>query len=220
MKNYKKMKQFLSLTITLFISLTGISQNSDTAKRLLDEASSTISNYNNVYIEFDYTLINKSADVEQNNKGDLTIQGNKYTVNFFGTTQIHDGSKTYTIIPENEEVNVSLADADEENIITPSKFYSFYKKGYTYSLDNQKQIGNKQIQFVKLIPIDSHSDIAEILIGIEIKSKHIYKIIEIGKNDTQTILSIIKYLSNQNLNENIFVFDNKKFESLGYIIND
>lgn len=214
------MKQFLSLTITLFISLTGISQNSDTAKRLLDEASSTISNYNNVYIEFDYTLINKSADVEQNNKGDLTIQGDKYTVNFFGTTQIHDGSKTYTIIPENEEVNVSLADADEENIITPSKFYSFYKKGYTYSLDNQKQIGNKQIQFVKLIPIDSHSDIAEILIGIEIKSKHIYKIIEIGKNDTQTILSIIKYLSNQNLNENIFVFDNKKFESLGYIIND
>lgn len=214
------MKQFLSLTITLFISLTGISQNSDTAKKLLDEASSTIRNYNNVYIEFDYTLINKSADVEQNNKGDLTIQGNKYTVNFFGTTQIHDGSKTYTIIPENEEVNVSLADADEENIITPSKFYSFYKKGYTYSLDNQKQIGNKQIQFVKLIPIDSHSDIAEILIGIEIKSKHIYKIIEIGKNDTQTILSIIKYLSNQNLNENIFVFDNKKFESLGYIIND
>ncbi|MEN8124099.1 MAG: outer membrane lipoprotein carrier protein LolA [Bacteroidota bacterium] len=214
------MKQILSLGITLFISIIAYSQITENAKDLLDEVSTTISNYDNVYIEFDYTLENKAADVEQKNEGDLTINGNKYKVNFFGTIQIYDGSKTYTIIPENEEVNVSSSNSDDENTITPSKFYSFYKKGYTYNLDKKKQINGKQIQYVKLIPIDSNSDISHILIGIETKSKHIYQIIEIGKNETQTVLSVKKYIINQDLNKNIFVFDNKKYEDLGYIIND
>ncbi len=214
------MKQILSLTLTLFISIITYSQNADDAKTLLDEVSSTMNNYDNVFVEFDYTLENKAADVEQKNKGDLTIQGNKYNVNFFGTTQIYDGSKTYTIIPENEEVNVSTENSDDENTLTPSKFYSFYNKGYTYSLANQKQINGKQIQFVKLIPIDSNSDVADVLIGVETKSKHIYQIIETGNNETQTILLVKKFLINQNLNDNLFIFDTKKYESLGYIIND
>jgi hypothetical protein len=214
------MKNIFNLSIVLFISLISYSQNADDAKILLDEVSSTMNNYDNVYIEFDYTLENKAADVEQKNKGDVTIQGNKYLVNFFDTTQIYDGSKTYSIISENEEVNISTESIDDENTLTPSKFYSFYKKGYTYSLDKQKQINGKKIQFVKLIPIDSNSDIAEVLIGVETKSKHIQQIIETGNNETQTILMVKKFLVNQNLNNDIFVFDNKKYESLGYTIND
>ncbi len=214
------MKKYLNLTIALLISIITYSQNTNTARNLLDEASSKMSSYDNIYIEFDYTLENKAADVEQNNKGDLTIHGDKYKVNFFGTTQIFDGSNTYTIIPENEEVNVTPAGLEEDNTITPSKFYSFYKKGFTSSLENQKQIKGKQIQYVKLIPIDSNSDIAKVLIGIETKSKHIYQIIEIGKNETQTILSVKKYIINQNLDDNIFVFDNEKYKNLGYFIND
>ena len=111
------MKNIFNLSIVLFISLISYSQNADDAKILLDEVSSTMNNYDNVYIEFDYTLENKAADVEQKNKGDVTIQGNKYLVNFFDTTQIYDGSKTYSIISENEEVNISTESIDDENTL-------------------------------------------------------------------------------------------------------
>ena len=213
------MKKILLILTVLFQTFI-FAQNEAAAKKLLDDVSSNIQKYDHIYIKFDYSLVNKEAGVEQNNHGDLTIQGEKYNVNFFGTIQIFDGDKTYTIIPENEEVNISAASDDNEDTLTPQKFYTFYKKGYSYSLGNKKQIKGKNIQFVKLIPIDSNSDIAEVKIGIDQKSNNIYTIIEKGKNETLTILTVKKFKTDQKIKDDLFKFDRKKYEDLGYMIND
>ncbi len=214
------MKNILNLTFVIFTFFTAFSQSGEEAKKILDEVSDKMSSYNSVYIEFDYILENKTEDVQQEMNGDVILQGDKYIVNFFGSTQIFDGKKTYTIIPENEEVNISNADIDSNNTITPSKLFSFYKSGYTYNMGELKNMKGKKIQFVKLVPIDSNSEIASVLVGINNKTKHIYVIKEIGKNGTDTILTVKKMKTNQNLNDNIFLFDQKKYENLGYIVND
>lgn len=104
----------------------------------MDEASETMSQYENISVDFDYVLDNRAEDVTQELSGSVLLKGEMYVVNLFGSTQIYDGNKTYTIIPENEEVNISDADVNDENTFTPSKFYSFYKSGYTYVMGEQK----------------------------------------------------------------------------------
>ena len=204
----------------IFTFFTAFSQGGEEAKKILDQVSDKMSSYENVYIEFDYILENKAEDVQQDMNGDVILQGEKYIVNFFGSTQMFDGTKTYTIIPENEEVNISIADIDDNNTITPSKFFSFYKSGYSYSIDELKNIKGKKIQFVKLVPIDSNSEVASVLVGINNKTNHIYIIKEIGKNGTDTTLTVKKMKTNQNLKNTLFLFDQKKYEDLDYIIND
>ncbi len=212
-------KDFVIFTIAFFTIGMVFSQNGVSAKKLLDGVSNKMSSYNNVFVDFDYVLDNKSEDVQQEMSGDVVMQGDKYVVNLFGSTQIFDGSKTYTIIPENEEVNISDADIDSDNTFTPSKFYSFYKNGYTYFLDEIKKVNGKQIQFVKLIPIDSNSEIDSILVGIDLRTEHIYQIIEIGKNKTQTILTAKEIKIDQNLDSSMFRFNEKKYTELNYLIN-
>ncbi len=212
-------KDFVILTIAFFSISMVFSQNGVSAKKILDGVSDKMSSYNNVFVDFDYVLDNKSEDVQQEMSGDVVMQGDKYVVNLFGSTQIFDGSKTYTIIPENEEVNISDADIDSDNTFTPSKFYSFYKNGYTYFLDEIKKVNGKQIQFVKLIPIDSNSEIDSILVGIDLRTEHIYQIIEIGKNKTQTILTANVIKTDQNLDSSLFRFNEKKYKELNYLIN-
>jgi len=212
-------KDFVILTIAFFSISMVFSQNGVSAKKILDGVSDKMSSYNNVFVDFDYVLDNKSEDVQQEMSGDVVMQGDKYIVNLFGSTQIFDGSKTYTIIPENEEVNISDADIDSDNTFTPSKFYSFYKNGYTYFLDEIKKVNGKQIQFVKLIPIDSNSEIDSILVGIDLRTEHIYQIIEIGKNKTQTILTANVIKTDQNLDSSLFRFNEKKYKELNYLIN-
>ena len=197
-----------------------MAQSDQTAKSILDKASSTMSAYSNLSMDFDYVLDNKAEDVKQEMSGDVMINGEKYVVNLFGSTQIFDGSKTYTIIPENEEVNISDEDLDEESTFTPSKFYSFYESGYTYKMDEVKQIDGKKIQFVKLTPIDTNSEVTNILVGIDTKTNHIYQVIEIGVNQTRTILTAKNIKTNQELNAAIFAFDQKKYEELNYMINN
>ncbi|NOQ92150.1 MAG: outer membrane lipoprotein carrier protein LolA [Flavobacteriaceae bacterium] len=213
------MKRYIIFTITVFTFLTTFSQNDARAKKILDKVSKTMSSYDNVFIDFEYVLNNKAEDVQQELNGDVILQGEKYMVNLFGSTQIYDGSKTYTIIPENEEVNVSNADIDSENTVTPSKFFSFYKSGYTYTLGELKDMDGKKIQFVNLVPIDTNSEVLSVLVGVDLKYDHIYQIIEIGKNGTDTILTAKQMKTNQNIDSSLFLLDEKKYEDLGYIIN-
>ena len=211
---------WIGLVLTVFWSGLTMAQSDQTAKSILDKASSTMSAYSNLSMDFDYVLDNKAEDVKQEMSGDVIINGEKYVVNLFGSTQIFDGSKTYTIIPENEEVNISDEDLDEESTFTPSKFYSFYESGYTYKMDEIKQIDGKKIQFIKLTPIDTNSEVTNILVGIDTKTNHIYQVIEIGVNQTRTILTAKNIKTNQELNAAIFAFDQKKYEELNYMINN
>ncbi len=210
----------MGLLLTVFWSNQALAQNDGAAKSILDKASNTMSAYSNLSMDFDYVLDNKAEDVKQEMSGDVMLEGDKYVVNLFGSTQIFDGSKTYTIIPENEEVNISDADVDEENAFTPSKFYSFYESGYTYTMDELKQVNGKKIQFVKLTPIDTNSEISHILVGIDTKTNHIYQVIEIGVNETRTILTAKNIKTNQEINGSVFSFDQKKYEELDYMINN
>ena len=220
MKKNKIMKKLISVIVVVLTFVSTVAQNQEDPKLLLDRVSKKMNSYENVFVEFEYVLDNKSEDVQQEMSGDVLLQGEKYVVNLFGTKQIFDGSKTYTIIPENEEVNISVADIDSDNTFTPSKFYSFYKNGYTFKLDELKKISGKQIRFVKLIPIDTNSEIKSIFVGIDLTDEHIYQIIENGKNGTDTILTAKNIISNQKFEEDQFSFDEKKYKDLNYIINN
>lgn len=211
-------KQFLIIAFLVFI--TQLYAQNNAGKALLDKVHDNIKSFKNVVIDFDYTLENKAENVKQTNSGKASLEGEKYRVDLFGTTQIFDGFKTYTIVPDNEEVNISDSEENSENTITPSKFYSFYQNGYTYKMLGAKSEGTKKLEFVQLDPIDTDSDTEKIVIGIDSKKNQIENITETGKNGTQTILSVKKFLSNQTLPEDTFKFDTKKYTSMGYLIND
>ena len=106
--------------------------------------SDTMSAYNNIYIDFKYNLDNMAENINQETKGNVTIAKDKYLLNYLGATKMYDGSKTYTIIPENEEVTIEK-NANEETAITPSRMLTFYKKGYKYKWNIQQNIRATQI---------------------------------------------------------------------------
>ena len=57
------------------------------------------------------------------------------------------------------------------------------------------------------------------MVGIDTKNNHIYQIIEIGTNQTRTILTAKNIKTNQQIDASVFAFDEKKYEDLNYMIN-
>lgn len=207
------------LLIVLFLGLTTVfAQNEQKAEQLLDEVSTKMTTYETLYIEFRNNLDNNSENVHQVTKGNASLKGDLYSVNFLGATTVFDGKNTHTIIPEDEEVNIS--EPSEEDDITPAKFFSFYKDGYNYKWDILQNVNGRKIQFVKLIPIDSDSELKYVLLGVDLKTKHIHKLIQTGKNGTDITLTIVKFKTNIELPSKMFEFNRKKYEDDGYIIND
>ncbi len=195
----------------------GFSQSTDKAETLLNEVYNKAKSYDNIAIDFKYVLSNESENIKQETRGDVTMSGEKYKLNILGATRIFDGKTMYTISPEDEEVTVSSNNTEDENTITPSKMLSFYKDGYTYKMDIVQNVKGRKIQYVKLFPIDSNSEISSILLGIDANTKHIYNLIETGKNGTQTTLTVNSFKTNEPLSKSLFTFDKSKYKD--YYIN-
>jgi outer membrane lipoprotein-sorting protein len=212
------------LTLLIIIGLTASAQTKKEdrkedkkAKVLLDQVTAKIKQYKNIVIEFKYSLNNAKENVNQENKGTVTMQGNSYILNFVGVTKMFDGKKIYTINPEDEEITISKFDEKNENVITPSKMLTFFNSGYKFDWNISQVVNGKKIQYIKLIPTSNKDHRKEILLGIDVLSKHIYNVIEIGKNGTRTTLIVNSFKTNQSLPNNQFIFDAKKYPN--YYIN-
>jgi len=213
------MKEIVVLLVTIMLSATTFAQGDAKSGQLLDVVSEKMNSYENIYVEFNYKLHNAEENVNQETRGNVAMKGDLYNVNFLGVNQLFDGKKVYTIISEDEEVNISDADAEDAETLTPSKFFSFYKNGFTYSWDVLENMNGRKIQFVKLIPIDSNSEISSVLLGVDVKTNHIYRLIETGNNSTVTTLTITKFKTDQPLSSKLFLFDEDKYKKEGYLIN-
>ncbi len=209
----KKLVFILAAILTFNIQ----AQSSQKAEKLLNEVSSKVKSYDNMVIEFKYALENAAENVSQETRGDVSIDGEKYVLNLMGTTQMFDGKKIYTIIPEDEEVNISTYVEEDSNSITPSKMFSFYEDGYNYAMDITQNVKGREIQYVKLTPKDSKAEIKNILLGIDKQTKHIYNLIQTQDNGTKITITVKSFKTDQPLAQNLFTFNEDRYSN--YYIN-
>jgi outer membrane lipoprotein-sorting protein len=210
------MKKLALIVLTLFIGLQVQAQDKK-AKELLDQVTAKVKSYTNITIDFKYTLQNTKENINQESKGNVILQGNLYYLNFMGTTKIFDGKKTYTIVPEDEEITISKFDEKADNAITPSKMLTFFNSGYKYSMDILQNVKGRKIQYIKLVPNNAKDARKEILLGIDTQTKHIYNLIEVQKNGTKTTLTVNSFKTNQPISKNQFTFTESKYPN--YYIN-
>jgi len=211
------MKKLGIVFALLLVTSISNAQSSNKAKALLDEVYAKVKSYDNIFVDFKFDLNNAEAGINQETRGDVTLAGEKYIFNYLGSQQLYDGNKVYTIIPENEEVTIDDL-AEDENSMSPSKMLTFYRTGHNYAMDILQNVQGRKIQYVKLTPIDSDTEIKSRLLGIDSETKHIYKLIETGKNGTKTTITVNSFKTNQPLSKTLFTFDEAKFKEKDYYI--
>jgi outer membrane lipoprotein-sorting protein len=217
------MKKTGILFLSLFIAAVSFSQTDEEAKSLLDEVSTKMGSYKNMYIGFSQTLSNKDAGIKEGDeppiRGEINLQGEKYSLNYLGNQFIYDGKKLHII--NHDEKEVSITDNDlggDDGFIYPSKLLTFYKEGYTLQMGKQQNTKGRNIQFVTLNPIDSNSEIVKVELAIDAKTKHIYKLIQTGANASKTTFTITEFKKNEDLSESFFTFNKSKYLSKNYTI--
>jgi len=217
------MKKITILFLSIFLTTVTFSQNSEKAKSLLDEVSNKMGAYKNMSIDFSQTLSNEDAGILEGDeppiRGQISLHGEKYSLNYLGNKFIFDGKKLYVI--NNDEKEITITDGDmngDDGFIYPSKLLTFYTEGYNFEMGNLKNLKGRKIQFVTLNPIDSKSDIVKVELAIDAKTLHIYKLIQTGSNGSKTTFTITEFKSNQALSSNYFSFDEEKYKKLKFTI--
>ena len=213
--------------IYVFLLLGSISQifaqQANKAKNLLDEVSNKMGAYTNMQIDFKSSLSNADAGIAEGDEspiiGSITLEGEKYNLSYLGNNFLFDGKKLYIINHEEKEISTNDGDFDDtDGFIYPSKLLTFYKEGYNYKLGKSIKVKGKKIQIVVLTPIDSDSEIVKVELGIELKTKHIYKLTQLGANSAKTTFTITSFKKNQQLQKDTFLFNKDTYLKKKYSI--
>jgi outer membrane lipoprotein-sorting protein len=215
-----------NIKIVFFLTVFGIINTSfaqNNAKTLLDQVSETMGAYTNMQISFVSSLSHEDAGINEGDEdpisGKISLEGEKYNLEYLGNNFIFDGTKMYVINHEEKEIAINDGDFDvEDGFIYPSKLLTFYKEGYTFSMGKLRTVRGKKIQFVELTPIDSNSEIVKVELGIELETKHIYKLSQLGANSSKTTFVITSFKSNQTFPENTFTFSKEEYLKKSYSI--
>ncbi|WP_294824740.1 hypothetical protein [uncultured Flavobacterium sp.] len=91
--------------LSLFLLIAAVplqAQDSAKAKTLLDQVSAKVKGYQNITIDFKFSVSNPKKNLNQESKGVVVQKGNQYVLSFMGMTRIFDGKKVYNIVPEDE----------------------------------------------------------------------------------------------------------------------
>ena len=201
------MKKQINVLLILLISSITLAQEQQRAEALLDEVSENLAQFNNIAITFTYELVNRKELIQQKEKGSLIVEGDAYLLKLMGIDQLSDGINKHTINADNEEVLIEPLSNGFDEGLSPSKIFSFYNQGYRFEWDIlQPLYGGRKIQYIKLIPIDTYAQASYLLLGIDTKTKNIYKLIEVGNDGTETTLTIGSFKTNVEIPTNTFVF--------------
>jgi outer membrane lipoprotein-sorting protein len=193
-------------------------QGYEQAKNLLDRVSKEMKRKKNIRFDFTYVLENKKEQIRQEMEGNVTLAGDQYRLSFLEAIQLFDGTKTYTIVPENKEITISYPEEEEDVSISPSKLLSFYEVGYGYEWDIQQRVMGRNIQFIKLLPTETSEEVKYLLLGIDVGRLQVYRLIEVGINQTLTTLTLKSQEFNITLPEDYFEFNAAEYPN--YYINE
>ena len=196
----------ISLFTTQIICFAQIS-NDPAAKKLLDEVSAATDAHEAIYISFEYNLNNKSENIQENTYGELTLKKNQYTLSFMGINQISDGENIWTIMKDDEEIQISEIDLDDENTLTPSNLLKMYEEGFIYQMKER----NGKLQTIELLPENADNlDYIKIHLTIDTQLKQIKKLKQFGNNQTESEYVIKEFLPTT-IDNNSFILNSSDF---------
>ena len=94
----KKIKKYILPFISIFFfSQIIVAQKDANAKKILDAVSATMTSYKNMQITFKSSLSNEDAGIKDGDEpaipGKILLSGEKYKLDYLGTTFIFNGAK-------------------------------------------------------------------------------------------------------------------------------
>jgi outer membrane lipoprotein carrier protein len=190
---------FLAINFVGFAQQTGDTQEmkDPQAKAILDKLSEKNKTYTSIKANFEYILTNKAEGINETQKGNLALKGNKYKLNISGQQIISNGKTVWTYIEDADEVQISsVAENDDDNLFNPATIFTIYEKGFKYKFNGEETVDGVLVQNIMLYPEKAKE-----------KSYHTIQLV-VDKNKVQINSIIIK-----SKDGNTYTYKLSKFES-------
>lgn len=191
------------------------------AKKILDALSAKTKTFTSIAAEFTSTLDNKSADLHVENKGQLKMQGDKYNLTLGNHNIITDGTTTWTLAKEDNEVYVdNNEDMEDEDAIKPSELFTIWESGFKYKYEQELNVKGKNCDLINLYPKNpAEKNFHTIKLFVDKIKQEIAMVVMMGKGGETITYELTKFTPNATVTASEFTFDKAKHPGVDVIDN-
>ncbi|MBN2166817.1 MAG: outer membrane lipoprotein carrier protein LolA [Marinilabiliaceae bacterium] len=211
------MKKTITLLSVLVFSLFTLAQESEKAKKILDEVSVKTKSYKTIKANFSFTLENIQEEIAETHNGSIKIKGNKYTVDLMDTKTYFDGKALYTYLIDAEEVNISEPGENDEGGLNPAKIFSMYESGFKFRFIGEKVESGKTLYEIDLYPENHDKPFSRIKLLINKSDLTLNYMKQVGKDGNNYIIKVNKFETNQPYNDSEFTFNKQEHPNVEVI---
>lgn len=201
------------LTITFFTYTASSAQTdaerAEMGKMYLDKMSAKNKQYTTICATFTVTVDNKQLNTNDNYNGKLSVKGDKYILDFMDAITYFDGTTICTWQVKNKEANLTTAEDDSENPISPMRLLGSYENGYKMRYIQDVKIGDTECVEVDLYPTQRKAQFSRVRLTIDKKQYMIKRLMQQGKNGTSYYVTINSFNTNMSIADTEFTFNSK-----------
>lgn len=193
------MKRTLYITfLVLFASLSAYCQKADEMFRSVVDG---IKAFKNIEISFEYKMTNDIVGINETITGNGFLQGDAYRLDLGSQILICDSNTLWTYLPDDAEVMISDVNA-EDGSNSPLSIIESYYDNVNVVLDDK----NEDFKSFVITP-QNEDKFKKIVVNIDKKTSHLKEIHVYDDDDNIFSYIINKFVTNQELPQNTFVFD-------------
>ena len=204
------MKNKILIAVFLFSQLISFGQD-EKAEKILKDLSANTKSYSYMDVDFDFNFINTSQDINESQKGNIKINQNKFRLDLNQQLIISDDSIQWIYLKESNELQIMEYDS-QDDMISPNKLFTIYENGYKSQYIELKEKNH----IIDLFPIESN-EFKNIQLHIDQDKIQLKKIILFDKNGGSFSYLITKFITDKEIDENSFRFNEANYPDLEII---
>ena len=196
-----------------FFSLSASAQSShQEARALLDECRQGIRSLPQLQMHFTWSVRKaESLEASSTSKGVLQLASDRYRWKLQDIEQICDGERVFTILHEDEEVQIHQIDTSSgDEGSHPLKILDSYDKGYSFRLGGRQDADGEKLQFVVLTPHASEV-IRSVSIGIRLPDKQLHSVEQWMRSGERIKMEVDRYDADSPLDASTLEFSPERF---------
>ncbi len=203
------MKKGISILMAILFLGTGFAQDSK-AKEILDKVSSKTNAYKSIAISFKMTISGQGDPITESGKAYL--KGDKYKIELHDQDIYCDGTTITTHLKEDAECYTgSVADSEEDGMLSPNKLLTVWEEGYKYKYIKETTFKGIAVHHINIFPKDpAKSKFHTIILKIDKEKLEVVSVFVKGKDGMNMKYILTKFEKNVEISDSKFVFDRLK----------
>lgn len=121
-----------------------------TADELLKQVVDKTAAYDNLAVDFYYTMQNELAGISESNEGRLLLQGDAFKLEVAGQTIINDGETVWVYLHDSHEVMITHAD-EGDGTFSPASILTSYYDDFEVSFISTSEMQSSDLKTIELI---------------------------------------------------------------------